>query len=82
MRQHHIAKKECDVYGYVTRTLWRQESKTARVAEARKYFSYERQSENTVHRDNVIALFLKVYRSAINTVCSQKEYGAGFGSPK
>lgn len=39
-------------------------------------------SENTVHRGNVIALFLKVYRSAINTICSQKEYGAGFGSLK
>ena len=72
-RRHHIAKKECGVYGYDTRTLWRREFKTARVTEARKYFSYERKSENTVHRDNVIALFLKVYRSAINTVCSQKE---------
>ena len=39
-------------------------------------------SEDTTHRDNVIVLFLKVYQSVINTVCFQKEYGAGFGSPK
>ena len=70
------------MYGYVTRTLWRQESKTARVTEAREYFSYERKSENTVHRDNAMALFLKVYRSAINTICFQKEYGVGFSFAK